>query len=123
ENAAAGLLSFVGTVTIVDDDDEHLSRSDVGFRGRVVQEGSPDWQNIASPDAIVRFYDPTDVFGDLAEALVDAYSAVAEVAEGGDAADGPSNADHDDDADDDDDDEEDGDEFDDEGDESESDKR
>ena len=42
-------------MTIVDDDDEHLSLSGVGFRGRVVQEGSPDWQEISSPDAIVRY--------------------------------------------------------------------
>ncbi|HJP87700.1 MAG TPA: hypothetical protein VJ850_01540 [Candidatus Limnocylindrales bacterium] len=118
ENAAAGLLSFIGSVTIVDDDDEHLSLSGVGFRGRVVQEGSPDWQDISSPDAIVRFYDPTDVFGDLAEALVDAYPSVAEAADGDGAAAESEEPDEDDDEHD-----EDDDEFDDEGDESESDKR
>jgi hypothetical protein len=130
ENAAAGLLSFIGSVTIVDDDDEHLSLSGVGFRGRVVQEGSPDWQDISSPDAIVRFYDPTDVFGDLAEALVDAYPAVAEVAEGGSAdgeheeSDEDDAEDHEDpDEDDDADDEDEDDDFDDEDDESESPKR
>jgi hypothetical protein len=81
ENAAAGLLGFVGTVTLVDDDDEHLSLGAGGFRGRVVAEGSPDWQDISSPDQIVRYYDPTDVFGDLAEALVEAFPAVAQAAE------------------------------------------
>ena len=99
ENAAAGLLGFVGSVTIVDDDDEHLSLGAGGFRGRVVQEGSPDWQDISSPDQIVRFYDPTDVFGDLAEALVDAFPAVAQAADEGDEE----HADVDDEADDEDD--------------------
>ena len=121
ENAATGLLGFIGSVTIVDDDDEHLSLGSGGFKGRVVQEGSPDWQDISSPDQIVRFYDPTDVFGDLAEALVDAFPAVAQAADAGDGDAGETDAD---DADDDDDDDDDfDDEGDDEGDESESDKR
>ena len=104
ENAATGLLSFIGSVTIVDDDDEHLALSGAGFRGRVVQEGSPDWQDISSPDAIVRFYDPTDVFGDLAEALVDAFPAVAEAAEGDNEAGAETDGEHDDEGDDEDDD-------------------
>lgn len=77
ENAAAGVLGFVGTLTIVDDEDEHLAIGAGGFRGRVIPEGGSGWQDISTPDQIVRFYDPTDVFGDLAEALVDAYPAVA----------------------------------------------
>ena len=77
ENAATGLLGYVGTLTIVEDDDEQLSIGAGGFRGRVIPEGSADWQDISSPDQIVRFYDPTDVFGDLAEALADAYPSVA----------------------------------------------
>lgn len=81
ENAATGLLGFIGTLTIVEDDDEQLSIGAGGFRGRVIPEGATDWQDISSPDQIVRFYDPTDVFGDLAEALVDAYPAVAGAAD------------------------------------------
>jgi hypothetical protein len=77
ENAGTGLLGFIGTLSIVEDDDEQLSLGAGGFRGRVIPEGATDWQDISSPDQIVRFYDPTDVFGDLAEALVDAYPAVA----------------------------------------------
>lgn len=77
ENAAIGLLGFIGKLSIVDDDDEHLELGAGGFRGRVIPEGENDWQDISTPDQIVRFYDPTDVFGDLAEALVDAYPAVA----------------------------------------------
>jgi hypothetical protein len=81
ENAAIGLLGYVPTLAIVDDDDEHLEIAAGGFRGRVIPEGETDWQDISTPDQIVRFYDPTDVFGDLAEALVDAYPAVAGAAE------------------------------------------
>ena len=81
ENAAIGMLGYVGKLAIVDDDDEHLELGAGGFRGRVVPEGDNDWQDISTPDQIVRFYDPTDVFGDLAEALVDAYPAVAGAAE------------------------------------------
>jgi hypothetical protein len=77
ENAAGGLLGLVATLVLVDDDDEHLSLGVGGFRGRVIPEGETGWQDISSPDQIVRFYDPTDVFGDLAEAIVDAYPAVA----------------------------------------------
>jgi hypothetical protein len=67
ENAAIGLLGYIGTLSIVDDDDEHLEIAAGGFRGRVIQEGETDWMDINTPDQIVRFYDPTDVFGDLAE--------------------------------------------------------
>lgn len=77
ENAATSLLSMVGTLVLVDDDDEHLSLSVGGFRGRVIPEGETSWKDISTPDQIVRFYDPTDVFGDLAEAIVDAYPNVA----------------------------------------------
>ena len=77
EAAATGLLGMVGTLVLVDDDDEHLALGVGGFRGKVIQEGDTSWQDITSPDQIVRFYDPTDVFGDLAEAIADAYPSVA----------------------------------------------
>ena len=77
ENAATGLLGLVGTLTIVDDEDEQLTLGTGGFRGRVVPEGEGGWTEISTPDAIVRYYDPTDVFGDLAEAIAEAYPSVA----------------------------------------------
>jgi hypothetical protein len=76
ENAAAGLLGLVSALVIVEDDDEHLSLAVGGFRGRVIPEGGTAWEDISSPDQIVRYYDPTDIFGDLAEAIADTYPAV-----------------------------------------------
>ena len=87
ENAAGGLLGMVATIVVVDDEDEQLSLGLGGFRGKVVQEGEEGWQDISSPDQIVRFYDPTDVFGDLAEAIADAYPSVDRDADEDDEAD------------------------------------
>jgi hypothetical protein len=84
ENAAGGVLGLVDPIVVVDDDDEHLELAVGGFRGRVIPEGGTGWQDISSPDQIVRFYDPTDVFGDLAEALVEQYPAVSSGADDGD---------------------------------------
>lgn len=95
ENAAGGLLGLVGTLVVVDDDDEHLALGVGGFRGRVIPEGGTGWQDISQPDQIVRFYDPTDIFGDLAEAIADAYPAVTS-----DDEDAAGDDDEDDDADD-----------------------
>ena len=85
ENAATGLLGHIGTLTLVDDDDEQLTLGVGGFRGRVVPEGEGGWADITTPDAIVRYYDPTDVFGDLAEAIADAYPSVTDEDEDPDA--------------------------------------
>jgi hypothetical protein len=78
ENAATSLLPHVGTLTIVDDEDEQLTLGMGGFRGRVVPEGDGGWADISTPDAIVRYYDPTDIFGDLAEAIAEAYPGVSD---------------------------------------------
>jgi hypothetical protein len=76
ENAASGLLGQVGTLVIVDDEDEHLALGVGGFRARVIPEGESGWRDLSGAGEIVQFYDPTDVFGDLAEALAEAYPAV-----------------------------------------------
>jgi hypothetical protein len=86
ENAATGVLGLVDAIVVVDDEDEHLELTVGGFRGKVIPEGGTGWQDISSPDQIVRFYDPTDVFGDLAEAIVDQYPAVSSQADGGEGA-------------------------------------
>ena len=76
ENAASSLLGRVGTIVIVDDLDEHLELAGHGFRGRVIPEGDTRWSELGGPDDVVRFYDPTDVFGDLAEAISEAFPGV-----------------------------------------------
>jgi hypothetical protein len=131
ENAAAGILGLVSTLVLVDDDDEHLSLAVGGFRGRVIPEGETAWEDISTPDQIVRYYDPTDVFGDLAEAIADTYPAVAGGAADGEPAGSVQGGDEDDfddeldegDDDDLDDDDEDGDEVDDQADAAETDGR
>lgn len=86
ENAASGLLGLLSQLVIVEDDDEQLTLGVGGFRGRVIPEGESSWQDLAGPDQVVRFYDPTDVFGDLAEAIAEAYpDAAADDVDTGDA--------------------------------------
>ena len=79
EVAAEGLAGLVGGLTIVDDDDERLTlQADGHFHGEVVPEEDPDrWRQLEEPEDIVQFYDPTDVFGDLAESIAEAYPSVA----------------------------------------------
>jgi hypothetical protein len=101
ENAAAGLLGQVGTLIVVDDDDEHLALGVGGFRARVIPEGESDWRDLSTPNEIVQFYDPTDIFGDLAESIAEAYPDVddedeAARAEAGDGTDGGAGDDADD---------------------------
>ena len=77
EIASSGLMSRVGPIVIVDDMDEHLELVGAGFRGKVIPEGDSRWSDLNGPEDVVRFYDPTDVFGDLADAVADAYPGVA----------------------------------------------
>ena len=79
---------------IVDDDDERLVLTATGrFRAEVLpEEGDGEWRQLGGPDELVEFYDPTDVFGDLADALAEAFPAIApdleDEAEGADEAEG-----------------------------------
>ncbi len=78
EGASSGLVSVIGDMIIVDDDDERLSLTTSGFRAEVVPEDADDeWRTLSGPDELVEFYDPTDVFGDLADALAEAFPSVA----------------------------------------------
>ena len=69
---------------ILDDEDERLWLKRNGrFEAEVVPEAEEDeeaeegdWKRLASPDDLVEFYDPTDVFGDLAEALAEPFPHV-----------------------------------------------
>jgi len=84
EAAAAQLSGVLGDLIIVDDEDERLTlRASGSFNAEVVAEEdveSGQWQKLDSPDEIVKFYDPTDIFGDLADALAEAFPDVAEEA-------------------------------------------
>jgi hypothetical protein len=85
ESASAGLTSVIGDLIIVDDDDERLTLTASGsFRAEVIPEDSEEtWRTLAGAEELVEFYDPTDVFGDLADALAEAFPAVAPDAERG----------------------------------------
>ena len=79
EGASAGLISVIGDLIIVDDDDERLVLTASGaFRAEVIPEDSEDeWRTLQGAEQLVEFYDPTDVFGDLADALAEAFPNVA----------------------------------------------
>ena len=84
EDAAESLAGRIGDLMIIDDEDERLNLTRAG---RLVAEVVPEaedgrWKTLDSPDALVEFYDPTDVFGDVADALADAYPAIAPDGEG-----------------------------------------
>lgn len=101
EGAAAGASMLIGDLVIVDDDDERLMLTAAGeFRAEVIpEEADGAWRTLSSPEDLVEFYDPTDVFGDLADALAEAYPAVAsdyEAAVEGSEADASDDADGDD---------------------------
>jgi hypothetical protein len=76
---AAGLLSArIGDLIITDDDDERLTLTASGeFAAEVLTEEENEWRRLGSADELVEYYDPTDVFGDLADALAEAYPAIA----------------------------------------------
>jgi hypothetical protein len=84
ETLVKDLSPFVGDLMVLDDDDERLWLKRNGhFEAEVVPEdegegGAPSggWKRLSSPDDMVEFYDPTDVFGDLAEAIAESFPHV-----------------------------------------------
>ena len=78
EESAAPFAGRMGDILIVDDDDERLVLQSSGrFSGEVIPEGSDgEWRKLTSADDLVDFYDPTDVFSDLADALADGYPGI-----------------------------------------------
>ncbi len=85
--AAENLTARLGDLVVVDDDDERLTlTARDGFRAEVVPEDAEgEWRTLETSDELVEFYDPTDVFGDLADALAEAWPSVAPEAEAADA--------------------------------------
>jgi len=85
EELARPLAARVGDLIVVEDDDERLVLyADGRLRAEVLPEDTPgEWRELATPDQLVEYYDPTDVFGDIADALAEAYPSVApELGEG-----------------------------------------
>ncbi len=103
--AAGRYTTELGELLVVESDEERLVLQASGtFRAEVEAEdeegeadsaGSPsaDWLVLATPEQLVGFYDPTDVFGDLADALAEAFPAVAPEVTADGAIDGHSAAD------------------------------
>jgi hypothetical protein len=79
EESASPLSPLVGELVIVDDEDERLVLTAEGsLRAQVVPEDADDaWRALMSADELVEFYDPTDVFGDLADAIAEGWPDVA----------------------------------------------
>jgi hypothetical protein len=77
--ASESLTERLGDLIVVDDDDERLTlTARDGFKAEVVPEDADgEWRTLDTPDELVEFYDPTDVFGDLADALAEAWPSVA----------------------------------------------
>jgi hypothetical protein len=87
EEAASLLSGRIGDLIINDDDDERLTLMSTGtFRAEVLTEEENEWRPLANADELVEYYDPTDVFGDLADALAEAYPSIAPELDGAAAA-------------------------------------
>ncbi len=78
EDASSVLISKIGDLIVNDDDDERLTLTASGeFRAEVLTEEDNEWRPLASAEELVEYYDPTDVFGDLADALAEAFPSIA----------------------------------------------
>jgi hypothetical protein len=102
EIASQNIAGALGDQLILDDDDERLwFKANGAFEAEVIPERDEDdadegqWVALLSPAELVQFYDPTDLFGDLAETLAEHYPEVAADEDAGDAdeADGAPDAD------------------------------
>ena len=84
ESAATGLAGRLGDQLILDDEDERLwFKSSGTFEAEVMPERDEEdedagrWVGLKSPEEMVQFYDPTDLFGDLAETIAEQFPEVA----------------------------------------------
>jgi hypothetical protein len=95
EEASSRLMDRLGDLIIVDDEDERLVLGATGrFRAEVIPEDSEggEWRELTATDELVEFYDPTDIFGDLADALAEAFPGIAPEFEDGAEAPGEGGA-------------------------------
>ena len=78
EDASSLLISKIGDLIVNDDEDERLTLTAAGtFKAEVLTEEENEWRPLKTADELVEYYDPTDVFGDLADALAEAYPSIA----------------------------------------------
>jgi hypothetical protein len=78
EDASSVLISKIGDLIVNDDDDERLTLTASGeFRAEVLTEEENEWRPLTTAEELVEYYDPTDVFGDLADALAEAFPSIA----------------------------------------------
>lgn len=82
QESSEGLAAALGDSMVLDDEDERLwYRANGAFEAEVVPEvgedGEPTWQALTTAEELVQFYDPTDLFGDLAEAIAEQYPGAA----------------------------------------------
>ena len=78
EDASSVLIGKIGDLIINDDEDERLTLTASGeFRAEVLTEEDNEWRPLTTAEELVEYYDPTDVFGDLADALAEAFPSIA----------------------------------------------
>jgi hypothetical protein len=89
QDSSEDLARAIGDRLILDDEDERLwYRANGAFEAEVIPERSEDdaesegdedqaWRKLTTSEEMVQFYDPTDLLGDLAEALAEHYPSVA----------------------------------------------
>jgi hypothetical protein len=79
EQAAVGLAGHLGDLIVIADDDERLTLTGSGrLVAEVIPEGEEGtWRTLSTTEEMVEYYDPTDVFGDIADAVAEAYPSVA----------------------------------------------
>src|SRR4029078_4323364 len=78
EDASSLLVARIGDLIVNDDEDERLTLTAAGtFRAEVLPEEENEWRPLATAEELVEYYDPTDVFGDLADALAEAFPSIA----------------------------------------------
>jgi hypothetical protein len=83
EIAAQPLAGVLGDLLILDDEDERVwFKGQGGFEAEVIpepedgEEADGIWKPLGSPEDLVQYYDPTDLFGNLAETLAEQFPSV-----------------------------------------------
>lgn len=82
QDSSAGLAAVLGDSLVLDDEDERLwYRASGAFEAEVVPEAEDGeegaWQPLATAQEVVQFYDPTDIFGYLADSIAEQHPSVA----------------------------------------------